>query len=371
MSSEAKPPEPCLIAIILIVRSRAGPRFVFHYPPNPYNDRSLPYTRTKSSRARSNDSGSSSGGKSSSTSEDGEDDLENLINSAQTITNTIGSPINIGATNSSSTAGAGGAQPSNNNNNNTNFDDDASIVGAIGEATSHRPPSLNSARGNKRRTATTTGSLELEDGSDLHDAIRRDKDPRARPLPWDSILGLPPVVWEKLLSPTRTWHKRRFELGINDFAFVGWPVFIRDDGTWRKQKRKKTKKNTTPWATGELGHEDHRGEDSGDALEIARQEGGHEPAERSDTTTDGPSDTKPGRKLIDAVDQDKDSMDMFNVVFVLDPPLLEYSQRLKEMYDNTIKKFGKALKWEQARTDYVWREAQKILQMKERARGRS
>jgi hypothetical protein len=50
---------------------------------------------------------------------------------------------------------------------------------------------------------------------------------------------------------------------------------------------------------------------------------------------------------------------------------LEYSLHLKEMYDNIIKKFGKALKWEQARTDYVWREAQKILQMKEQARGRS
>ena len=68
---------------------------------------------------------------------------------------------------------------------------------------------------------------------------------------------------------------------------------------------------------------------------------------------------------------DKDSMTMFNVVFVVDPPLLEYSIRTREVYDNIIKKFAKALKWEQARTDYVWREAQAMSHIKERAKERS
>lgn len=62
---------------------------------------------------------------------------------------------------------------------------------------------------------------------------------------------------------------------------------------------------------------------------------------------------------------------MFNVVFVLDPPLLEYSIRLREVYDNIIKKFAKALKWEQARTDYVWKEAQNISHFKEKAKEKS
>jgi nitrogen permease regulator 3-like protein len=56
---------------------------------------------------------------------------------------------------------------------------------------------------------------------------------------------------------------------------------------------------------------------------------------------------------------------------VLDPPTLEYSLRLKEIYENVIKKFSKALKWEQARADYVWNEAQNILQIKEKAREKS
>jgi hypothetical protein len=55
-------------------------------------------------------------------------------------------------------------------------------------------------------------------------------------------------------------------------------------------------------------------------------------------------------------------------VFVVDPPLLEYSMRVKDIYENIIKKFAKALKWEQARTDYVWRESQHILQVRRRAR---
>jgi hypothetical protein len=75
------------------------------------------------------------------------------------------------------------------------------------------------------------------------------------------------------------------------------------------------------------------------------------------------------RTLSELLDvDDKDSMTMFNVVFVLDPPLLEYSMRIREVYDNIIKKFAKALKWEQARTDYVWREAQHISHIKEKAK---
>ncbi|KAF7585168.1 Nitrogen permease regulator 3 [Aspergillus hancockii] len=78
---------------------------------------------------------------------------------------------------------------------------------------------------------------------------------------------------------------------------------------------------------------------------------------------------KSQRTLNEMLDgDDKDSMTMFNVVFVLDPPLLEYSMRVREVYDNIIKKFAKALKWEQARTDYVWREAQHISHIKEKAK---
>jgi hypothetical protein len=204
--------------------------------------------------------------------------------------------------------------------------------------------------------------------------------------PWESLLGLPADVWEKLLSPSPAWHKRRFEVGINDLAFIGWPVFVREDGTWRKQRRKKKKKRRAEWEGGELGHnenaEDAPDDEDGDAGGNASGGGGLMAASTetlspkqmalSEGKRASGSSSKAARSSVDCLDgDDKDSMTMFNVVFVLDPPLLEYSMRTREVYDNIIKKFAKALKWEQARTDYVWREAQHISHLKEKAKERS
>jgi hypothetical protein len=195
--------------------------------------------------------------------------------------------------------------------------------------------------------------------------------------PWESLLGVPGSVWEKILSPSRSWHKRRFEVGINDLALIGWPVFVREDGSWRKQRRKKKKKKPrAEWEGGELGH--HESEDGeGDEDMILSPEMMASVASLADSAV-SPTDTtkrasyasgRHGKYADGSADSDdKDHMTMFNVVFVMDPPLLEYSMRVKEIYENIIKKFAKALKWEQARTDYVWRESQHILQLRRKAR---
>jgi hypothetical protein len=156
---------------------------------------------------------------------------------------------------------------------------------------------------------------------------------------------------------------------------MGWPVFVREDGTWRKQKRKKKKKSSAEWDGGELGHnEDAEGAPgiekgiASPALGATAAFGADLPAASSEAKRT-PCASKIGKPPEGAVDpEDKDSMTMFNVVFVMDPPLLEYSMRVKEIYENIIKKFAKALKWEQARTDYVWKESQHILQVRRKAR---
>ncbi|OCL09999.1 hypothetical protein AOQ84DRAFT_8695 [Glonium stellatum] len=61
-------------------------------------------------------------------------------------------------------------------------------------------------------------------------------------------------------------------------------------------------------------------------------------------------------------------MNMFNVVFVLNPSALEYQLRVKEMYDNVVRKYAKALKYEQARFNYVWKESKRILALKNKAK---
>ncbi|KAL1980554.1 hypothetical protein VTN96DRAFT_3960 [Rasamsonia emersonii] len=334
MSSVARPPEPCLVAIILIVSSRAGPRFVFHYPPNPLSENAVGANARRATR--STDSASSEESESSSDEDD--------------------EPVNLAG------GVTGGRQ--NNSGNEDNVSGTTSSVG--GE--SQRPPSLSSGRTKKRG-----GNSDPEDSPGLTaNGHGNGSAGNSRPS-WDSVFGLPSDVWEKLLSPTRAWHKRRFEVGINDLAFVGWPVFVRDDGTWRKQKKRR-KKKPREWEGSELGHEERLGDSQGDDAEAAQDDDDYENVSgaRLGAPGDGKSNGDVGaganRGPSEPSDTDKDSMTMFNVVFVLDPPILEYSINIREMYENVIKKFGKALKWEQARTDYVWKEAQNILQIKEKAR---
>ncbi|KAL6239760.1 nitrogen permease regulator 3 [Aspergillus navahoensis] len=347
MSSIARPPDPCLVAIVLITRSRAGPRFVFHYPPRPLTDNALRpprARRTSRSRSRQNSKGndSTSSDYSHSSSDEDEEEVQNQSQNQNSY---------IAASRRSS-----------------NFGIDDSVT--PGE--SQRPGSISSSRAYLRKRGANSdvendsgaGSDRQEDGSSELDSSNR--------VPWESILGLPVDVWEKLLSPSRSWHKRRFEIGINDLAFVGWPVFLREDGNWGKQRRKKKKKQRAEWEGGELGHNEATEDSQDDGSEAiaastetlspywALQPIAQRPSVLNNRSTKASSDSQ------DA--DDKDMMTMFNVVFVLDPPLLEYSMRVREIYDNIIKKFTKALKWEQSRTNYVWKESQYILNFKEKAK---
>lgn len=364
MSSIARPPDPCLVAIILIVRSRTGPRLVFHYPPNPLSDNRLKTTKggRRISRTRtrqgSKNIDSSSSSESGSSSDEDEDDRE--LQQSQ---------------NQHQSQSHGGAACSVAGRRASNFAIDELISTATSPAAgeTHRPGSLGSGRGSSLRKRGGAASDPEEDGTA---SDRPDDGPGSSRPPWESLLGVPGSVWEKLLSPSRSWHKRRFEVGINDLALIGWPVFVREDGSWRKQRRKKKKqeKPRADWDGGELGRNENPDESPKDERFVTSPDLGASVASIAESLASAPdskrgsSSGRHGKPDEASHSEDKDHMTMFNVVFVVDPPLLEYSMRVKEIYDNIIKKFAKALKWEQARTDYVWKESQHILQVRRRAR---
>ncbi|KAJ5083193.1 hypothetical protein N7456_012620 [Penicillium angulare] len=373
MSSIARPPDPCLVAIILIVRSRTGPRLVFHYPPNPLSENRLKTTtkggrrisRTRSRQSTKNTDSSSSDDSGLSSDEE-EEEREPESQSAL--------PNQGQGANTSYSGGPNsflGRRASNFGIVDENLPISVSPNAGIIEP--QRPGSLGSGRASSLRKRGGAGSDLEEDGASDRDGPGGTSRP-----PWEALLGLPGSVWEKLLSPSRSWHKRRFEVGINDLALIGWPVFIREDGTWAKQRRRKKNKEThSEWDGGELGHNEDL-ESSKDDDGVVSPDMGASIATITELTL-SPTDTKRhsvtnNTKLgkqsdDDPLDpEDNDHMTMFNVVFVMDPPLLEYSGRVKEIYENVIKKFAKALKWEQARTDYVWKESQHILSMRRNAR---
>ncbi|EED24020.1 UPF0171 domain protein [Talaromyces stipitatus ATCC 10500] len=324
MSSIARPPEPWLVAIILIVQSRGGPRCVFHTPANPDLEKLLgPNFR----RGRGGNDFASDEESQSSSDEEDED------------------PTGAGGTATGGSSAGGGGRPSNANV----VDDNNSTTASSAGGDSQRPPSLNSGKARKKAS-------DLEDSADLTGIGRGHYS-----AVFDSVFGLPSDVWEKLLSPTRAWHKRRFEIGINDLAFVGWPVFVRDDGYWRKKSRRRKRKKPK---SAEKRHKD------GDANSDIEGAPDGTQSSREDDNTDKTDVEDNADSQTGSPESDKDTMSMFNVVFVMAPPVLEYSIHLQEMYEHVIKKFSKALKYEQDHSDYVWKEAQHILQVKERARER-
>ena len=91
------------------------------------------------------------------------------------------------------------------------------------------------------------------------------------------------------------------------------------------------------------------------------------PIEESDKT--GELHTRPKRpsKSERRTKVSKKPLAMFNVICVLQPPPLEYHVRVHEMYDHVVRKLSKALKWEQARSNLMANEIANIVSITKRA----
>ena len=306
MSLQPLPPNPCLVAIILVVRTTSEPCIVFHYPPRPGEDNS-PFKGifTKDGEGSSTSS-------SDSESEDSTAEMPKLSNKDE-------------------------------------------------GQNRYSPPD-----------ADETGSGSPEKSGGLSQNRKK--------LQWNDMFGLQSVLLAKLLCPAASCHKKRFEVGLNDNVFLGWPVFARLDGSWKKARKprrsssrsKMTAEKVKPNPKELVGHKlsvSGTDDDSDNSRPVSAVESQsekdrdgevREEPQTSETNVRSKAKAKAHKRLSDAgtsAPKTDKPLVMFNVVFVLKPPPLEYHLRLREMYNNVVKKFGKALRWEQARSNFVARES--------------
>ncbi|TVY54177.1 Nitrogen permease regulator 3 [Lachnellula cervina] len=157
-------------------------------------------------------------------------------------------------------------------------------------------------------------------------------------VPWEHVFEFPTTDLESILTPSRAFHKKKFELSLDPLRFVTYPMHIREDGTWKKKKKTRKSKKSKK--------EGSDPEGSGEKSDEAKKP--------SDNSSEDGDDTG--------------GMTMFNVVFILNLPKEEQDQRIHEIYEHIIKKFNKALKHAQASSNFVWKESEMILTMKEKAR---
>ena len=395
MSTPILPPDPSLIAISLNVRTRAGPNFVFHYPAIPGTDDALSSSFAKESRAAAAaaDHSSRSDDLTSGGSDEGEwssDDNESIYygnkdtqrngprsrfgrtRDTHNGTNRVDGGggrgafslrSHFGRISSSRTRSRGlGRGPDRYNDgahSEDDEDDDIDHRGSGSESESHKGGSTGVSSG---RGGTRTGRRGHMMGKESD-------------MEWEHLLGFPTSSLEKLLSPQRTFHKKRFEIGLEELVFLGYPIFAKEGGGWKKRRRKKKKKTqrkTGQDLSGSLAGDEQREiatavEDGVGSKDFERGDKGADEENRAAVDTDQHSDNCSEARSTSTADGDEE-MTMFTIVFILDPPLLEYKVRVMDIYDNVVKKFAKALKYEQARSNYVWQESRKILEMKEKAK---
>lgn len=311
MASHLLPPNPCLVAILLVVNHHHQPRLVFHYPPKPGEDNS--HFRTYLSEDLSEDTSSSSGEDESASSDGNQSPADRQAQDNQ-------------------------------NGNNDAADVDMEELGSAS------PEKID-------------GMAQIK-----------------KPLKWNDIFGVEAGSLAKLLSPAPSTHKKRFEMTLDEKAFLGWPVFSKD-GHWQKKRRRKSQSKTGSLrddSTEKKSRSDVPGQTSSDALpelddtsgqDTERDEQiGHNVKHERAISQRPMSKAGPGKAASDSYkrrqsnDEDKllDTLNMFHVVFVLNPPPLEYHLRIKEMYEHVVKKFSRALRWEQARSNYVSKETSTI-----------
>lgn len=263
----------CLVGVALIVRSRDGPRFVFHYPARPEFDvakKNIRYgTELDPSTSLGNDDSDASDP------EDGDFELHK----------------------------------------------EYERVGLV-----HEPEPKKKSR-----------PMNPWDGDHHYD------ENGAQIVPWEHLDNFDTKDLESILTPARAFHKKKFVLSLDPLVFVTYPIHCYEDGNWKKKKKDKKQK------------------------EIYSAQSLATPSELYDVATEGSHSPENGNGE-NAAKEDQGGMTMFNVVFILNPERNEIDQRVSEIYDNVAKVFNKALQRAQTQSNYVWKQSDHIMSMKEKAR---
>jgi len=194
-------------------------------------------------------------------------------------------------------------------------------------------------------TKNKASRMDPLDGDEHYDAPNGEQ-----VVPWEHLFEYSTTDLESILTPSKAYHKKKFELGLHPLMFISYSIHIREDGTWKKKKPRKPKKSKKD--------ESEAGNGSGETKSGESEKNGAAGKQKTDNASEEDGD-------------DHGGMTMFNVVFVLHVPKEEVDAKTAAIHEHVIKKFNKALNHAQASSNYVWKESEMILAMKEKAREES
>lgn len=193
-------------------------------------------------------------------------------------------------------------------------------------------------------------------------------------VPWEHVAGFPTKDLESILTPARAYHKTLFQISLDPLYFVSYPIHKPENGKWKKKSKKKQDKPRE--GSGDVPRQEDdqlsHNEDAHDGGDTNAKDGQATMAADAGSleVNDVAEQTAADRKTpVQEETEDKISnMTMFNLVFILNPKKHEAKDLIETMYTNIIRKVNKAYNYVQQRSDFVWKESKKILQLKDKAR---
>ncbi|KAI0391614.1 hypothetical protein F5Y17DRAFT_399580 [Xylariaceae sp. FL0594] len=301
MASPVLPNTSNLLGVALVVnRSRDGPRFVFHYPPQ------IRFGDKKKRRQEQ-----------------------------PTSTTARGSPVDE-------------------LDDDDDDDDDEILVNQFGQ------PPFGPMSGSLPHAAELLSwnyddHLETESGTQI--------------VPWEYVAGYPTKDLESLLTPSRAFHKRLFHVSMDQLCFVSSPIYVPENGIWRKKKRQP---KTQPPKSPENGPESVPAKDGQSASTVAPPFDAQSPPAEDDRETvvvDESAGSNGGNgSPADEADEKKSGMTMFNLVFILNPKKHEARELAETIYVHILRKVNKLFRYSQQKSDFVWKESKRILELKDKNR---
>ncbi|KAI1421630.1 nitrogen permease regulator of amino acid transport activity 3-domain-containing protein [Xylaria sp. FL1777] len=226
------------------------------------------------------------------------------------------------------------------------------------EALLNQPVQLSPFEGTSGSLPTAAGlqswnhddHLETESGSHI--------------VPWEHVAGYPTRDLESLLTPSRAFHKRLFQVSLDQLCFVSSPVYVHESGIWRKKKRQSKGR---PPKSPENGAESIVTRDDPSSLMLAPEVPQIE-SETFSVAGDVAAGNTGSGIVLDETEEKKSGMTMFNLVFILKPKKHEAKELAETLYAHIIRKINKLFKYSQQKTDFVWKESKRILTLKDKNR---
>lgn len=324
-------PNPCLQGILLTISTHNGPQLVFHYPPKPrsYGYKATPFT-VDNDLLSSEDSSSDT-----SDSELSSDEDQDVMN---TLDKKLGNKLRA--------------------DNIANYTSGQTLLDLLDEQDKRRAAREKRRRNqNRKKGSISSSSLRKSNtNSEVNSVVNHHHHQQNHHN--DKVFGFDVEFLSEFVSPPKQLCNSRFELTVDDMAFLGLPIHVNDDGFWRSHKPKRDQKSKH---SGNTSAQNTSKGDS-DNEDAAQSTNGDHRKDDDNNTGREPRDEPPNN---DEHEKELSSMNMFHIVFVMNPPMVEYNYRIDEMFHYVVSRLSLVLRYEQAKSNYVWNEVQKILKIKE------